>query len=326
MKHILLFIAIAILSLIIIGIFNFKKSSENLPIVAIANYGPHSSIDACITGIKEELAKEGFIENKSIKYEIADVGFDLSIIGQMLTKLQSSHPKVIVTIGTPVAQLAKKQIHNIPLVYSVVTDPVEAGLIPAADRPSDNMTGSSDKQDLEVLLQFAKKLIPNAKTVGLLRATSESNDATLANMMQTAATPLGISVLAIPVDRALDMQISMQGFKDKADFIYTGGSGVVQRAFPIIASESRKMGIPLFNVNQEAVKEGLAFASFGVNYEAVGHSTGKSVADILKGTDIKTLKPIYPKREDHKGIISRKKAAELGLSIPEGLTNVEIVE
>lgn len=41
------------------------------------------------------------------------------------------------------------------------------------------MTGSSDMQDLKSLLQFAKSLLPNAKSIGLLYATSDSNDTSL---------------------------------------------------------------------------------------------------------------------------------------------------
>jgi putative tryptophan/tyrosine transport system substrate-binding protein len=320
-----LFTLILVISFVTtISFFNVQRN-EKIPTVAIANYGPHSSLDASIKGVKEELTRSGFIENKKIKYEIADVGFDSSLIPQMISKLKSSKPKVMVVMTTPVAQFAKGSVKKIPLVYSVITDSVEAGLINKSHRASSNMTGSSDKQDLRAVLKFARKIIPKAKTVGLLYATAESNDVALVRMMREAAKQMGFKVVAVPIDQARDIPIRMQSFKGKVDFIYVGTSGPIQPTLPVIAVESNKMGIPIINADDRAVKDGMVLASFGVDYIKVGNNTGKLVAKILNGADVSTLVPLYPKPKDHRGFINRKKAKEAGISIPKGLTNLFIV-
>ena len=70
--------------LIIAFVFYNNKTNNTLPVLAIANYGPHASLDAAIAGFKAQMHTEGFIENQTISYEIADVGFDPSLISQML--------------------------------------------------------------------------------------------------------------------------------------------------------------------------------------------------------------------------------------------------
>ncbi|GHU13838.1 ABC transporter substrate-binding protein [Alphaproteobacteria bacterium] len=311
-------ICAAVAAALCIAAFLYHGKKNDLPVIAIANYGPHSTLEASLNGLKKELADCGFIENKTIRYEIADVGFDPALIPQMITNLVGYKPKVMVTKSTPVSQFAKGKVHDIPLVYCDITDPMEVGLIKTKGQSHENVTGSSDQNDLEQFLNFAKELLPNAKTVGLLYSTSESNDAALVHLMEEATSSVGLSVLAIPVDQARDIPVRMQEFRNKADFIYVGMSGPIQPALPTIASEAQKMGIPVFNSGDQAVRDGLVLASFGANYESVGRNAGKLVVKLLKGADIKTLAPIYPGSCDHQCFINKKLADRFQIKIPKG--------
>ncbi|MDR3031087.1 MAG: ABC transporter substrate-binding protein [Holosporales bacterium] len=307
-------------AIVAIAIF-FNFNNQKAPLVAIANYGPHASLEASLAGLKKQLADEGFVENKTVRYEIADVNFDHALIPQMISKLKGQKPKVMVVKSTPIAQFAKGKIRDIPLVYNDITDPIAAELIKDKSRSSGNMTGASDMQDLKALLTFVKSILPYAKTIGLLYATCADNDTALVRMMNEAAEMMGMRVLSIPVDQTRDIPIRMQEFKGKADFIYVGVSGPIQPAIPTVFREAQKMEIPLINAHEQAVRDGLALASFGVDYEAVGRNAGKLVAKLLNGSDIKTIAPIYPRSQDHKGFINRKQAEYYKIKIPE---NVEI--
>lgn len=306
--------------------FFFLNSSKNLPIVAIANWGPHSSLDETIRGLKDELARLGFKEGQNISFEIMDVNFEPSLIMQMLSKLKSSNPKILVTLGTPIAQVAKGSIKDIPIVFSDVTDPVEAGLLSHHTQPAPNMTGASDKQDLKVLLSFVKKLLPHAKRIGVLYATGEANDLALIKMMESSGKAVDMEIIAIPVEHARDVPLRMQAFKGKVDAIYVGSSGPIQPSLPSIVASADQMQIPVFNLNAEEVKNHQAFASFGVSYYQIGINTGSLVVQILKGESPKNIPPIYPQTQDHEAFISKKRADKLNVLLPEGLSDVTIVE
>ncbi|CAK8162482.1 putative ABC transport system substrate-binding protein [Candidatus Xenohaliotis californiensis] len=301
----------------------FIAKNESLPIVAIANYGSHASLDATISGFKDQMQMEGFAENQNIRYEIADVGFDPHLISQMLINLKAKNPKAILVMTTPIAQAAKGKIHDIPLIYTAITDPIEAGLIKDQYKSDGNITGSSDKQDLKAFLKFSQSILPEARRVGLLYATSEANDNALVNMMKTSASDFNMSVIAVPLEQARDAQIRMKEFKNKVDFIYVGTSGPIQPTLPVISAEALKMYIPVFNVEVQAVKNGLALASFGIDYTTVGRNAAKLAADVLRGQKISDMTPLYPTSEDHCGVINKKLAIKLGITIP---PNIEIVE
>lgn len=328
-KHKRIFIAIILLILsigILFYISNKKELNSDMPLVAIANWGPHSSLEDSIQGIKEELQSEGFTEGENIRYQITDVGFDPALIPQMIMQLKGLHPKVIVAVATPVAQYAKNSIKEIPIVFNVITDPIEAGLIGAENRSNSNITGASDKQNLELLLEFARGLLPRAERIGILYSTSEANDLALVKMMKEAADKKGMKVVALPINQARDVPMQMKMFQDQVDFIYVGASGPIQPTLPAIVAEADRMGIPVFNVNEDAVRKNQVLASFGVNYKKVGMNTGNLVARILKGEKIAELEAVYPMSNDHHGFISKRKSKELNIDIPFDLMNTEVVE
>ena len=302
--------------------FQTDNKQNTLPLIAIANYGPHSSLQETIDGIKEELTNLGYIENQNIRYELADVNFETSLIIQMLNKLKSSKPNILVTLSTPIAQSAKNMIKDIPVIFTDVTDPESAGLI--SSDPNSNITGASDRQDLKPMLQFAQQLLPTAKTVGVLYSTGEANDISMVEMLKESAKLLGIEILAIPVEHTCDVVSRMKLFKHKADFIYTGSSGAIQASLPAIVSVAESMKLPLFKFNGEEVLEHKAIASFGVSHKQVGANAAQIIHRIFKREKPGNIEVIHPTDADHAGFISKKRAERIGLKIPDNLTQITI--
>lgn len=316
---------LVVLSFLGLFLSSFKSHTTPLPKIAIAHYGPHMSLEETIRGIKEGLAAKGFKDQENITIEIMDVNFDLTLISQMLMKLRASRPQAMIVVATPIAQNAKNTITDIPLFFTDITEPVAAGLLDDYHQTKGNMTGASDKQDLTVMLSFAKKMLPQAKRVGLLFATSEANDVALVEMMKSAATQVGMEVVCIPIEHARDIPFRMQAFKDKVDFIYVGVSGLIQPALPAIVHTADKLHIPVFNANEEAVKQHQVLASMGVSYYQVGRNTAELVADCLQGKPFSSLTPLYPHARDHQAYISKKRALMYGIDVAH-LINVTVVE
>ncbi|MEB3702436.1 ABC transporter substrate binding protein [Candidatus Bealeia paramacronuclearis] len=304
----------------------FSLSLNATPLVTIANYGPHASLEKTIQGFREELAIQGFEDGKTIQIMESNVNFDQALIPQMLTKLQAQKPAVMLVMTTPVAEAAKHKIKTTPLVFADITDPVAAGLIPSSDQANSNISGASEKQDLTALLAFAERLLPNAKRVGILYATGEDNDKALLKMMEEATKAKDLELVAIGVDHARNVPMLMQKFKGKVDFIYVGTSGPIQPSLPAISSEAVRLHIPVINADSDAVKNNLVLASFGVSYEKIGQNAGKIAAQVLKGTEISKISPLNPRPQDHEGFISLKVLNDLKLELPKDLSQITVIK
>lgn len=307
------------------ALFSIRDENDGVPVVAIANYGPHASLEDSIKGFKTRMVDLGYVENKDVRYILVDVGFDTSLIPQTISRLKMVKPKVMLTMATPIAQYAKGSVKDIPLVYSVVTEPFEAGLLESEYKSATNMTGSSDRQDMAAFLEFAKSIFPDAKSVGLLYSNAENNDHALLCMLKDSAVREGLEVVAVAVNQSRDIPAAMQNFKGKVDFIYVGSSGVVQPALPMISAEAKRYRIPVFNFDSKGVYDGMALASFGVDYEKVGANAANLVSEILKGKTVESLIPQYPCREDHLGVVDQNALMELGISPDLSLPNTKYI-
>lgn len=299
------------------------SNQSSLPVIAIANYGPHASLDETIQGIKEELDRLGYREGEQICFKVSHVNFESILIPQMLGQLKRSNPRALVTLTTPVAQAAKGSIKDIPLIFSNVTDPEGTGL---GQEAGVQITGASDKQDLKIFLKFARQLLPHVKRVGIFYGTGEANDLALLKMFREVASAENLEVVAIPIDNARDIPQRMQLFRGKVDLIYVGMSGPIQPSLPAIVAEADRMQIPVFNGDADAVRHHLALGSYGVSYYQVGVNTAKLIARILDGERAHNLPILYPVLEDYRGYISKRKADKLGIPLAIKENQIQILE
>lgn len=303
------------------------EKNNQLPKIAIASYGPHASLDDTIRGIVDGLQQHGLQDSRDIKFDKMDVNFDQNMIMQVLTRLRARQPDVFVTLSTPVSQAAKKAIIDVPILFVNVTDPEAANLVHQGEYSSGNITGLSDRQNLAAFLDFVTSIMPEAKKIGMLYSTSEVNDISLLDMMKEAAKVYDMEVIAVPIDSQRDIPLRMQRFSsDPVDLIYVGTSGYIQPSLPAIVAQADRLKIPVFNADENAVKENLVVASFGVSHYKIGLAASNIIVQLLDGVNPASIPIIYPQLSDHVCFINKKKAAAFNIKIPENLDNVTVVD
>ncbi|SEB50881.1 putative ABC transport system substrate-binding protein [Nitratireductor aquibiodomus] len=295
--------------------------------IGIANFGEHPQLNTAIQGFKDALAASGYEEGKDVVYSESHTNFDASLVPQMIAKLQAEGPALMYTVTTPVSQIAKKALSGsgIPIVFSAVTDPVAAKLVPSWEAGDEGMTGATDLQDVAAVMEFAKKLVPDAKRIGQPYNPGEANDVALLEKVQEAAPAAGFEVVPVGVDNVNDIQQRIASLAGKADVIYTPASNLLQPAIAAVSAAARQAGIPIINSDDGAVSDGVVPASFAVNYQQVGLNAGKIALQILDGTDPKSIPPMNPAYEDHSPRISKKAMAAFGLDIPEELADCDCI-
>lgn len=283
--------------------------------IGIAQFGKHPQLDAVVDAFKAELKAEGFTDLEFVENQI---NFDTNLIPQMVTALQAASPKLILSVTTPVSQGTKQIVagSNIPVIFAAVTDPVAAKLVPAWDKADAMMTGASDLQDIDAIMAFTRKLLPDAKRLGFPYNPGEDNDVAALKIVQDIAPKHGFSVVEVGVDNSNDIPVRIASLKGKADVIYVPGSNLLQPAVPAVAAAANEAGIPVVNASQDAVEKGLVVASFEVSYEQVGKNAGKLAAAYLKGTPIADLAPVKPAYEDHRALINLTVLKASGRELP----------
>jgi putative ABC transport system substrate-binding protein len=123
-------------------------------------------------------------------------------IPDLLSRVRAAKPDLIYVWGTPTAlalagrhdESAGDSIRDIPIVFTEVTDPVGAGLIPTLERPSRNVTGVSHVAPLPVQLNAIRAYRPFTK-LGYLHNPVEPNSALIRDRLKELAKTQNFEVI-----------------------------------------------------------------------------------------------------------------------------------
>lgn len=308
---IIIVIFVAILAAILLNLPN----DNHKKLIAIANYGSHSSLHESIKGIKAALEEES---QNEIEFVEMDVAFKQSEISKMIRQLLMKQPEILITLTTPVSQVARKlKKTEQKMIFSTLADPVAAGILDEAHLSSNNITGSSDMQNFELLVEFAKEIKPNLKKIGVMYSPLENNDVVMVKELEKAALKANVKIDKLEIMSALEVQTKMSFFaKSQPDLIFVGTSGPIQPSLPIIAKEAAKYDLPIINATPQAVHDKLATASFGVDFFQVGFEAGLMAKKILSGEKLESLEPQYSGMKSFHSVIDVKKLKSLNLVKP----------
>jgi putative tryptophan/tyrosine transport system substrate-binding protein len=294
--------------------------------VAIANFGPHGSLEQVIAGFKSALADKGFEDGKTVSYDYSHCNFDPALIPQVLTKLEAGKPDVMLTVTTPMTQAAVRIVRDqsIPIVFAPVTDPVAAGLVPDWNHGSARFVGASNMQSMEAVLDFARKLLGNVKSFGLLYNPGDANDVANKALAESAAKTAGIEAKIVAVDSIGDIGQRAAALEG-VDFIYAIPSSLLMPALPAIASTADRMKIPVISSSPQGAQEHVVLAAMSVSWTKVGYQAGLRAAGILSGTKPSELTNYRPMPEDHTAVISGRRLKQTGKALPAALAGCNCV-
>ncbi|MBB3212602.1 putative ABC transport system substrate-binding protein [Herbaspirillum sp. Sphag1AN] len=257
----------------------FAADTKSVLVTAIVE---HPALDAIRDGVKDELKAEGFDAGKNLKWEYQSAQGNTGTAAQIARKFVGDNPDVIVAIATPSAQAVVSATKTIPVVYSAVTDPVAAQLVKDWKASGSNVTGISDLLELSKQIDLIKRVVPNAKRVGMVYNPGEANSTVVVQAMKELLSKSGMKLVEAAAPRSVDVGSAAKSLIGKVDVIYTNTDNNVVSAYEALVKVGNDAKIPLIASDTDSVKRG-AIAALGVNYYDLGRQTGKVVVRILKG-------------------------------------------
>lgn len=250
--------------------------------VAVTSLVEHPALDSIKDGVKEALAQAGYTEANGLKWQYQTAQGNTAIAGQIARKFVGDRPDVIVAISTPSAQAVVAATKSIPVVYSAVTDPVAAQLVPSMQPSGTNVVGVSDGLALEKQIDLIKQALPNVKRVGIVYNPGEANSVVVVKRLRELLPQHGMSLVEASAPRSVDVGASARSLVGKVDVFYTNTDNNVVSAYEALVKVGNDAKIPLIASDTDSVKRG-AIAALGINYHALGLQTGAMAIRILKG-------------------------------------------
>lgn len=281
--------------------------------VAITQIVEHPALDACRKGVKDVLAEAGYVEGETLRWLFESAQGNPTTAAQIARKFVGESPDVIVAISTPSAQTVAAATKTIPLVFSAVTDPVGAKLVPGWERPGGNVTGTSDMLPLAEHIGMIRRVVPDLATLGVVYNAGEANSVSSVEALKAAAAELGVRIVEGSATRSSDVLAAARSLVGKADALYVPTDNTVVSAFEAVVKVGIDAKLPVFAADTDSVARG-AIAALGFNYYEVGRQTGAQVVRILKGEAPGTIPVEGVKTMDlHLNLAS---AAKMGVDVP----------
>ena len=252
--------------------------------IGISQFAEHGSLDNCKAGFLAGLEEEGIKEGENLTVLFDNSQADTGTASTIADNFVSKKVDMICAIATPSAMSAYNSCMNteIPVIYTAVSDPVEAGLAAQDGTPTGNITGTSDALAVSEQLAMIREILPEAKKIGIIYTTSETNSVSTIGEYKKYAGEYGFEIVDTGINTIADVEMAAKDMVTKVDCITNLTDNTVVSALQTVLAAANEAGIPVFGSEVEQVKAGCV-ASMGLEYYELGKQTGKMAAKVLKG-------------------------------------------
>jgi putative tryptophan/tyrosine transport system substrate-binding protein len=283
--------------------------------IGIGQIVSHPSLDATREGFKRALAENGYTEGENVTFDEQNAQGDQATATSIASNFASDQKDLVLAIATPMAQAAAQSIVDIPVLFTAVTDPVEAGLVDSLEQPGGNLTGTTDRNDVARQLGLVKELVPDAQSVGIVYSSGEVNSQVQVDAAREAAQELGLELELATVSNSSEVQQAAQSLDVDAYYVPTDNNVVSALESLIQVAESKQ--VPVIPAEGDSVERG-GVATYGINYEELGFQTGLMAVQILdEGADPAQM-PVESQTEPEL-ILNQAAAQRMGVEIPASL-------
>ena len=308
----LLVVGILLTSLISLHQLKADKKKDVFRI-GISQFITHQSLDATREGFVDELAKQGYIEGKNIEIDLQNAQGEqrnLKTISQQLAESSD----VVLAIATPSAQSLANTTQTTPVIFSAVTDPVSAKLVESREHPGGNVTGTSDQSSdaISTQINLIKKVLPKAKTIGILYTQSEPNSVVQKDEAKRLLEEKGFTVVEKTILDSNNAKAAAESLMAEVDMVFVPTDNIISSTMETVKQVSIKHKVPVFGGSTEMIAVGGLY-NYGTNYEELGRQTARMLIRVLKGEKPENIAVELPEKlELH---TNQEMAAAIGIDI-----------
>ncbi len=233
------------------------------------------------SGIRDVLYEAGYREPNT-RITMKNAMGNKARMAELVREFAEEKFDLIFALGTSAAVPSAREIKDVPLVFSVVYDPVDAGIAKSWRSSGNNTTGVSNKipmdRIMERLAQFA-----SIKRCAVLYTAGEKNSEAELRDLQEVHVRFGIDILPAPMASKEDIEAILPEVLRNSDALFLTGCPLVTDNLPLIVELAKKAKIVTVTHLEDLVERG---ALLGVcsDFGVVGRLSGAKALKILHGT------------------------------------------
>jgi putative tryptophan/tyrosine transport system substrate-binding protein len=281
-----------------------------------------------LAAFQHGLQELGWTEGRNLKIEARWFAGNTDDNRKNAVELVALAPEVIVASGSATAGPLLQATRTIPIVFTVVPDPVGAGYVESLARPGGNATGFTTFEYgiAAKWLELLKQIAPRLTRAAVLRDPNISAGTGQWGAIQSVAPSLGVEVKPVNMGDAREIERAIETFARSSNggLILTGsGLALVHR--DLIITLAARYKLPAIYFERYFVAAG-GLMSYGPDFLDQYRKAAGYVDRILKGEKPADMPVQAPTKFEL--VINLRTAKTLGLTIPQSLlaTADEVIE
>jgi len=273
------------------------------------NFGPSVAV------FRDALKKANWVEGQNLALDVR-YSERYEELPALMAGILASRPDVIVSLGTPATETAKRATTTIPIVMESLADVVATGLVPNLARPGGNVTGVSGfaPQLSGKRLELIHELLPDATRIAILANLANQSSAPVVHAAESAAPQMRMRLSTVDVRRPEDLGTAFDSM------IRAHTDAFILAADPMLFTQIREIVGLAVRHRLPGVYETRRFAEAGglLSYGPLTHERFAQLAGyvdrILRGARPGDL-PIE-QAKTFELVLNAKSAEALGLTFP----------
>ena len=290
--------------------------------VGICQLIQHPALDAATEGFKDGLKTALEAEGRTVVFKEENANGEPDTCAQITSTFVAQGVDLILANATASLTSAVSATRNIPILGTSITDYASAlNIKDWTGVAGGNVSGTSDLAPLDKQAEMIVELFPNAKKVGLLYCSAESNSLYQVTEIANVLKQNGIETREFAFIDTSDLEAVTTQACAWSDVIYVPTDNIVANNATFIDSICSANKKPVV-AGEEGICKGCGVATLSIDYFRLGQITGQMAADVLLGKkDISTLAIATDTNPTYKYVASR--CEEFGITIPEGYVVIE---
>jgi putative ABC transport system substrate-binding protein len=270
----------------------------------------------------KRLAELGWLEGKNIEYLLRYARGEPTQYSTLIGETLAWKPDIIYAPFGPFALAAKKHTSDVPIVFSIVDDPVRLGLVASLARPGGNATGvtTRSRELTGKQLQILKELVPTLRRIGVTGIVTTPEHAATIEEVRRTATQLGFELVEVrqELDRRgdFDFAAAFAALKRERVEALVGLTYLVYPMHKEFVDHAGRAGLPAVYDAGEFVQAG-GLISYSVSLAERYREAANYVDRILRGARPADLPVEEPTRFTL--ALNLRTARSLGLEVPQSV-------
>jgi putative ABC transport system substrate-binding protein len=265
---------------------------------------------------RDALRELGWVDGRNARIDPRWTDDPLRVTAADAAELIALKPDVIVTTGAPILALLHRQTKAIPIVFTLVTDPVTDGFVASLASPGGNVTGFTifEHSFAGKWLEMLKEAVPAMTRVAVMQNPDHPAWNAYLRAVKAVASGMGVEVTPAPVNNPGEIEAAISAFGSTPN----GGlvilpSGVSTTHRMVAANAALRHRLPSI-ASLRAYAESGGLMSYGVVTAEPYRQAATYVDRILKGAKPGEL-PVQASSK-FETVINLKTANALGITVP----------